>query len=231
MNKDPNLFALKWVAVLLMTGDHVNKYLFNGTLPVLFELGRACLPIFVFVLAYNLARPKAMPNGIHSRLAKRLIVTGLIATPPFIALGGLLGGWWPLNIMFTLLTLVITIYCIERCTKAFSAIGALAFIAGGAMVEFWWPAIVLGLSVWAFLRNHSFWPVAIGFAALLSLSIINGNQWALLSVVFIAAAYFCSNRDSWPRFTWLFYAYYPAHLAIIWCIRIPMRKAGYFFLT
>lgn len=214
-----------------MTGDHVNKYLFNGTLPMLFELGRACLPIFVFVLAYNLARPEAMAQGIHARISKRLIATGAITTPPFIALGGLLGGWWPLNVMFTLVTLVITIYCIERRTKAFFALGALAFISGGAMVEFWWPALVLGISVWVFLRNRSFWSIGIGFAALLSLSIINDNQWALLSVLFIAAAYYCPNKDSLPRLTWLFYAYYPAHLAIIWCIRIPMRKSGYFFIT
>lgn len=28
---DGALEALKWTALLLMTGDHVNKYLFNGT--------------------------------------------------------------------------------------------------------------------------------------------------------------------------------------------------------
>lgn len=229
--REPNLFALKCVALLLMTGDHVNKYLFNGTIPALFELGRACLPIFVFILAYNLARPEAVSRRLHARISKRLILTGLVATPPFVALGGLLHGWWPLNVMFTLLTLVITIYCIEQRSKTYLAIGVLVFVSFGAMVEFWWPSIVFGLCVWAYLRNHSFWPVAIGFTALLSLSIINDNQWALLSVVFIAAAYLRPTTASWPRLTWIFYAYYPAHLAIIWCIRIPMRKAGYFFLT
>ena len=34
------LEALKWLALLLMTGGHVNKYLFNGTLPWLFNAGR-----------------------------------------------------------------------------------------------------------------------------------------------------------------------------------------------
>ncbi|WP_419618944.1 TraX family protein, partial [Thiolapillus sp.] len=32
--------ALKWIGLLAMTCDHVNKYLFNATLPLLFELGR-----------------------------------------------------------------------------------------------------------------------------------------------------------------------------------------------
>ena len=49
--------ALKWLALLLMVGDHVNKYLFNGTLPVLFEAGRICAPLFALVFAWNLARP------------------------------------------------------------------------------------------------------------------------------------------------------------------------------
>ncbi|MWQ92496.1 conjugal transfer protein TraX, partial [Escherichia coli] len=30
---DGTIEALKWLALLAMTGDHVNKYLFNGTLP------------------------------------------------------------------------------------------------------------------------------------------------------------------------------------------------------
>nr|WEG85486.1 trbP [Escherichia coli] len=57
---DGTIEALKWLALLAMTGDHVNKYLFNGTLPYLFEAGRLALPLFVFVLAYNLARPGAL---------------------------------------------------------------------------------------------------------------------------------------------------------------------------
>ncbi|RUT67556.1 conjugal transfer protein TraX, partial [Flavobacterium cupreum] len=31
------------------------------------------------------------------------------------------------------------------------------------------------------------------------------------------------------RLRWVFYAYYPAHLFVLWLIRIPMSKAGYLF--
>ena len=48
-----------------MTGDYVNKYLFNGTLPRLFNAGRVTLPLFVFVLAYNLARPDTLERGVY----------------------------------------------------------------------------------------------------------------------------------------------------------------------
>ena len=57
---DGTVEALKWLGLLFMTGDHVNKYLFAQKLPCLFELGRLAMPIFGFVLAYNLARSGAL---------------------------------------------------------------------------------------------------------------------------------------------------------------------------
>ena len=83
---DGSLEALKWIALVLMTGDHVNKYLFNGTIPALFNAGRVALPLFIFVLAYNLARPGTLERGAYPRTMKRLALFGVLATPAFIAL-------------------------------------------------------------------------------------------------------------------------------------------------
>ena len=87
---DGILEALKWLALLLMVADHINKYLLHDASHTLFNGGRVAMPLFVFVLAYNLARPDAYKHGAHSRTMKRLALFGLLATPPFIALGGLL---------------------------------------------------------------------------------------------------------------------------------------------
>ena len=57
MVADGTLEALKGLALLLMSADHVNKYLLNGTVPALFDAGRLALPDFTFVLACNLGRP------------------------------------------------------------------------------------------------------------------------------------------------------------------------------
>ena len=81
---DGSLETLKWIALVLMTGDHVNKYLFNATLPLLFEAGRVALPLFVFVLAYNLARPDVMAREVYGRTMKRLALFGAVASVPFI---------------------------------------------------------------------------------------------------------------------------------------------------
>ena len=56
---------------------------------MLFDLGRVVMPIFAIVLAYNLARPGAFDRAAYPRVMKRLAIAGVLATPPFIALGGL----------------------------------------------------------------------------------------------------------------------------------------------
>ncbi|WP_295539487.1 TraX family protein, partial [Thiolapillus sp.] len=58
--------------------------------------------------------------------------------------------------------------------------------------------------------------------------LINKNGWALGAIPVIAAA--SVVKIPVPRVRWLFYTYYPLHLAVIWLIRIPMARAGYLFL-
>ena len=89
------LEALKWVAPILMTFDHVNKHLLHASVPELFAAGRLAMPLFGFVLGYNPGRPDALADGAFRRTAIRLAVFGSIASVPFIALGGLGWGWWP----------------------------------------------------------------------------------------------------------------------------------------
>lgn len=222
--------SLKWLALLLMTGDHVNKYLFNGTLPYLFEAGRLAMPLFVFVLAYNLARPSANQNGAVKRTLTRLAIFAVIATPPFIALGNLMMGWFPLNILFTLLVIAAIIVMIEKANTGCYLAGAgaiLLFMWGGGLVEFWWPAVALGIAAWWYCKNPN-WIALLGvLASCASLYWINGNHWALAALPLLIAA--SQVNLGVPRMRWAFYAYYPAHLVALLLIRIPMSKAGYLF--
>lgn len=221
---DGTVEGLKWLGLLLMTGDHVNKYLFNGTLPFLFEAGRVAMPIFVFVLAFNLARPGQLERGVYQRAMKRLAVFGALASFPFIALGGLYAGWWPLNILFTLLALTATAYLIERGNTVWAA---LVFMNVGAMVEYWWPALLFGLAVWSYARKPNLLAACGAVIACAALGFINGNMWALAVFPVLFAATFLDLRM--PRLRWAFYAYYPLHLGALWLIRIPMSHAGYLF--
>lgn len=216
--------ALKWVGLVVMTGDHVDKYLWNGTQMWLFAAGRLALPIFVCVLGWNLARPGALERGAYGRTMWRLAVCGMLATPAFVGLGGLWRCWWPVNVMFTLLVLTGTLYLLERGRRVQAAA---VFLLGGGVVEFWWPGLGLGVAAWWYGRGGEGKAVALGLGSLVALGWVNGNAWALAVVPVAAAVIWMGIRV--PRWRWVFYAYYPLHLAAIWLIRIPMRKAGYLF--
>jgi len=138
--------ALKWLALVLMIGDHINKYLLNDTVAWLYDAGRLTMPLFVFVLAYNLARPGALESGAYRRTMIRLAVFGALASPAFLALGGLVNGWWPLNILFTLVAVA------SKALSGFNVARAVAVIHPVQDIEPEWIALCLRDP-----PNKSFW--------------------------------------------------------------------------
>ena len=208
--------ALKWLALLLMTLDHVNKHPLHASVPDLFVAGRLALPLFGFVLGYNLAQPGALASGGYSRTARRLAVFGIIATIPFIALGGLGWGWWPFNIMATLLVAMLCAWLIEGGGLARLAAVGVMFIVGGALVEFWWPGLAVCLMTWAYGRWPTWSRLALWIGALASLYVVNRNLWALAALALIFAA--GQVKIDVPRSRLGFYVYYPAYLAVLWVL-------------
>ena len=213
---------MKWLALALMTLDHTNKYLFNERLSGAFELGRLAMPLFTFVLSYNLARPDALESGAHLRTMKRLAIYGLLASPFFIALGGLGFGWWPLNIMFMLLTASGILYLLEKGGRSRMLVAVALFMIGGAFVEFWWFALAFCLSASWYTRTASKIALATWLLSAASLYVVNRNLWALASMPVILAAPFV--KVQMPRFRNIFYAYYPAHLAVLFIVSTLLEK-------
>ncbi|MDM0049765.1 TraX family protein [Variovorax sp. J22R115] len=203
------LEALKWVALACMALDHVNKYLWGQRFGVAFELGRLAMPLFGFVLMYNLARPGACRDGLHARVARRLLVAGALAAPASVAL---IGGW-PLNILFTLLAATCIVWLIERGGAVRRAWAVLVFVAAGAVVEFWWFGLLSCLGAWAFCRKPSGLRLAAWTAALSTLWIVNRSFAALACLPLVWTA--CRVEIPVPRHRWAFYAFYPAHLSAI----------------
>lgn len=205
--------ALKWLALALMTLDHVNKYLLGDKLAGVFAPGRLAMPIFGFVLAYNLARPGTMSNGAYLRTLKRLLLIGVIASPFFMGLGGLVAGWWPLNILFLLALATASMYLIEKGTNASQTAAFFLFIVGGTFVEYWWFGLGFCLAAWWYCRTASRAALLVWIFAATSLYVVNRNLWALASMPLILAAPWVDLRM--PRLRNVFYAYYPAHLAAL----------------
>lgn len=211
---DGTLEALKWLAIALMTLDHVNKYVFHEASTVAFDFGRIAMPLFAFILAYNFARPGALERGSYQRSMKRLATFGAIALPVCMALGGLLFGFWPLNILFMLLTATAVMYLLERGN---SSMAFLVFVAGGFMVEFWWPAVGFTIACWYYCKRPSWLSLGLAVFCCAALAPINNNFWALAALPIIFASAKLDVKI--PRSNGLlFYVYYPAHLSIIWLI-------------
>ena len=218
---DGSLEAIKWAALVLMVFDHVNKYLYAEKLPVIFQCGRIVMPMFGFVLAYNLARPDAFAKGVHGRMMYRLTLMGLAASPMCIILNGMFvnaNAWWPLNILFTLLLVVSLTYLIDRGGAKCYALAAALLILGGAFVEYLWMGVLCCLGAWAFCRDASPRRLMLWFLGTLSLTLVNGNAWALIAIPIVLMAGRVALRL--PRRTWLFYAFYPAHLLLLLIVRL-----------
>jgi hypothetical protein len=54
--------ALKWLAIVTMTIDHINKILFQYDYPALLWIGRLAFPLFAFLIAYNLVVREVKPT-------------------------------------------------------------------------------------------------------------------------------------------------------------------------
>jgi hypothetical protein len=218
---DGSLEAIKCTALVLMVFDHVNKYIYAENLPGVFPIGRIVMPMFGFVLAYNLARPGALARGVHGRMLFRLTLAGVAASPMFIILNGMYvtaNAWWPLNILFMLLLVVLLTYLIDRGSMKNYALAIVLFMVGGALVEYLWMGVLCCLGAWLFCRDASRSRLLLWFLGTLSLAVVNGNAWALVAVPIVLVAGRISFRL--PRLTWAFYTFYPAHLLILLGVRL-----------
>jgi hypothetical protein len=222
---DGTVEALKWLALLLMTCDHVNTYLFAREYPWMYALGRLALPLFAVVLAYNLARPDAFARGAHARGLKKLLIFGALATPAFIANGIASGiavyGWWPLNILFLFAAATACAWLIERGGALGWTGAVLVFVVGGGLSEFSWPGLAFTLAVWWYCKRASWPAAAVTLGGWAGLYVVNANFWALAAIPLVLTAPWWRLRV--PRLRWAFYVYYPVHLTVLWAIQQTIR--------
>lgn len=205
-----SLAGLKWLALVLMVVDHLDAFVYGRALGWATDLGRLVLPLFAFVLAYNLARPGALERGVFTRILQRLAVFGILAAPFHAELTGHLV---PLNIMATFAVAVGVVWLLEleRLELAL-ALG----LVGGILVEYAWPGVGLVVASWAFLRSQTLERLALVVLVLASLVVVNGSHAALWALPVVVLA---SRLElELPRLKWLFWAFYPAHLAAFWIL-------------
>ncbi|WP_369981786.1 TraX family protein [Xanthomonas bundabergensis] len=221
---------LKWIAVILMTGDHVAKVLDDGYIPVVSELGRVAFPLFAMVLAYNLAQPGA--DVLKS--VRRLLLWGIVAQP----VHGLAFGYWvPFNVLLSFALAAAVIWSVQQ--RQWTLLGMCVLVAP-LLVDYSWAGLALVLASWwlflpqaaaqqtadaapptpgRFDRWGMFRPWRIVLLAL-SFGLLcwyNGNGWALLAIPLLAVL--ARRHFPIPRTRWAFYLYYVGHLALLASLR------------
>lgn len=213
---------LKWIALVLMTGDHVVKAFYGGYVPVISEAGRIAFPLFAVVMAYNLAQPGAD----LAKSFRRLLGWGAIAQPFHAAV---FGYWLPLNVLLAFALAVAVVWSM-RSRRWW----ILLVLAGPVplLVDYQWAGIALVGAAWHWFstrrdhvqagasivglycetladwRDFPYWV----YLAMCMVCAYNDSIWAVfaLPTMLLADLYFAV-----PRTRWAFYGYYVGHLAVI----------------
>jgi hypothetical protein len=173
------------------------------------------MPLFGFVLAYNLARPGMLANGAFRRTRNRLLLYGAVATIPFIALKAPLAyGWWPLNVLFTLWVGTLVIELLERRRPQLMLVILPLFSFGSLLPEYWHLGTGALIAAWYWCKYPRVSSLVLWILPLAGLVIINHNLYALLVIPLVYAAQFVNLPV--PRYRYVFYVFYPAHLSILW---------------
>lgn len=208
--------AIKWLALISMTLDHANRFLFQGEVYSFYCIGRIAMPLFAMIFAYNLSRPDAFSRGLYPEVIKRLLIFGLLATPAYMAMRHL-PQCWPLNILFSLAIATTILYLYQKGGIESYLLALILLFFGGSFVEYNWAGLFLCLFAWWYFKTNTFVALLAFLASYWFLDNLNGNAWALLSLPLIIAASLVDLRIK--RIRHFFYFYYPIHLSLLYLLR------------
>jgi len=219
-------FALKVIAVLAMTVDHVGILMFPQFV-VLRIIGRLAFPIFAFLITEGFER-----TSNRKKYLLRLAVFAFISEIPFDlafskadTIRERLLDFSNQNIFFTLAAGLIAIWCHEYFEKVGSRQAAYATAAvcifGSAIMVADYSFYGVALIYFIYLFRQKPAALALSVTAVNALICLDavlsngvGEMRSYIQLAAVAAVPFMLiyNGLRGPRFKYLFYAYYPAHL-------------------
>ena len=206
--------ALKVIAVVSMTIDHVAYYILDQQLGMgdtwLYEtmrcIGRFAFPIFAFLIIEGYHHTRYV-----GRYMAALLVTAIVAEIPW----HLLGNEGSHNVVFTLLLGLVVVFLIDHIHDALWLMlmeTALFFIIATMLnTDYTWHGICL-MVVFYLFRKHRGLTSLFGFPLLMEYGIVG-------SAIGLAIPLMYSGRRGFVKGQWmkyLFYIYYPLHLMVIY---------------
>lgn len=211
--------TLKLLAMISMIFDHVGDNFFPGQTWMRI-IGRIAMPVFAFCLAEGFAHTRS-----RGKYLMRMGLFALISEVPFdLTVSGKVLEFSHQNIMFTFLWALLGLACFEKLTekktRAGAAAGAfllIAFTGASLLLGFDYNMLGTGLVfIFYLLRNKGHILRCLGGALYHVLLRNMGIYWfGLLGFLPIL----CYNGKKGRGLRYLFYAFYPAHLLLIWFVR------------
>ena len=209
---------LKLLAMLTMTLDHIGVQMFPGVL-WLRIVGRLAFPIYAYMIAEGCAHTRNRRKYLL-QMAGLALLCQLVY---FFAMGSLF--------QCILVTFTLSILLIYACDTGSRPLTALALL-GVAFVTVALPRLLPGTD---FDIDYGFFGVLVPVAAYLGETrrekllftagalvalawSFGGIQWYSLAALFPLALY--GGQRGKRRMKWLFYLYYPLHLAAIYGISL-----------
>ncbi len=203
--------ALKWIAIVTMTIDHIGYALFPYQIWMRY-VGRIAFPIFCFLLVEGAVHTKNI-----RKYELRMLVFACIAEVPFDF--GLYHQiyWSHQNVMFTMLLGLVLIDALRTIKHPVGiALSCVAGIAAATVcqVDYGGMGIVLILAFYWF--RIMFWHKGL---SLILIEMIEGMDWPVQRAGILALPFlYFYNGERGRQNRYFFYVYYPLHLLVIYVI-------------
>ena len=229
LNIPINQDILKIIAIITMTVDHIG-YIFPNILfcESLRLLGRLSFPLFVFLLTFNLSQ-----KDLFKKYISRLLSFALISSLTLFHFKNALNEILPLNILWSLLLGVVSIYGIDKanqsisikfikhCTYFYIAVFSL-FLS--TLTDYKYFGLLYILSMYAYFKSKDFVfilsSLALGYAINMHISTASATISTLTTLILLLPFKRNNKQKRFLKPWWLFYAYYPIHLAILYAIKL-----------
>ena len=214
---------LKLIALLTMTADHIGAYLFPRVL-ILRIIGRIAYPIFAYMIAEGCFYTRR-PGRYIGSMAALAVVCQVV----YFFFAGSLYMYIPVTFSLSIGLIFLLKWVREKPKGARIALFLLAVLAVFGVTEIlpvllWrvdfgvdYGFVGVMLPVMVYLGKNRWQKLTLAAVMLLLLAWVTNwvQYYGLLALPFLAL--YNGQRGKW-KLKWLFYIYYPAHLAAIYLI-------------
>lgn len=217
-------FVLKIIAIITMFIDHIGYVIFNQ-FSYFNYIGRISFPIFAFQISEGYIHTKDI-----KKYMLRLFIFAIISQIPFMLFHSLIASGFYLNIFFTLLLGLISIYIYDKSNnKLFGLLFAviIAFFANFIHCDYGFYGISIIFIFYLFKDNMLYCALCFIIATSIRylIPIITYGIYiqyiislcaTIIPIIFISLYNGKKGKDT----KYLLYLFYPVHLLLIYCIHL-----------